>query len=94
MTGIKDDWIAILCFDSEDHLQAWLDSPERHALLRETDDFIEGTTLQAVRTGCQPIEFAGGFICEARRLKLNAMKTVPVGDLCSFGTCYSEILSG
>ena len=28
--GVQDDYVAILRFDSEDNLNAWLDSPERH----------------------------------------------------------------
>ena len=32
--GVQEDWLAILRFDTEANLQAWLDSPERHKLLR------------------------------------------------------------
>jgi len=28
---VQDDWLAILRFDTEDNLQAWLESPEHHA---------------------------------------------------------------
>jgi uncharacterized protein len=54
LPGIKDDWIAILRFDSEDNLQGWLGSSERQALLREAEDFVEDTALQVARTGFEP----------------------------------------
>ena len=34
MPGVQDDWLAILRFDTEANLQAWLDSPERQKLLQ------------------------------------------------------------
>jgi uncharacterized protein len=33
--GVQDNWLSILRFDTEANLQAWLDSPERHKLLRD-----------------------------------------------------------
>jgi len=33
LPGVQDDWLAILRFDTEANLQAWLDSSERHRLL-------------------------------------------------------------
>lgn len=49
--GVQDDWLSILRFDTEAHLQAWLDSPERHALLEEADAFTERYNARIVRTG-------------------------------------------
>jgi hypothetical protein len=49
--GVQDDWLAILRFDTEGHLQAWLDSPERHALLAEAAPFLEEFHARVVRTG-------------------------------------------
>ncbi len=41
--GVQDDYVAILRFDTEANLQAWLDSPERRRLVEEaeplTDEF-------------------------------------------------------
>jgi len=37
--GVHDDWLIVLSFDSEAHLQAWLDSPERKALIDEGGRF-------------------------------------------------------
>ncbi|MBS0549052.1 MAG: antibiotic biosynthesis monooxygenase [Proteobacteria bacterium] len=37
--GVHDDWLIVLSFDTEEHLQAWLDSPERKALIDEGGHF-------------------------------------------------------
>jgi antibiotic biosynthesis monooxygenase (ABM) superfamily enzyme len=49
--GVQDDWLAILRFDTEANLQAWLDSPERNQLLQEASGFIEDVHARIVRTG-------------------------------------------
>ena len=61
--GVQDDWLAILRFDNERNLQAWLDSPERQKLLEESRPFIEGFDARVVRTGFEqwfPAGPAGG----------------------------------
>ena len=49
--GVQDDWLAILRFDSEEHLQGWLDSPVRNKLLKESEAFVEEVHARIVRTG-------------------------------------------
>ena len=49
--GVQDDWLAILRFDSERNLQAWLDSPERKKLLEEAAPLLEEFHARVVRTG-------------------------------------------
>jgi antibiotic biosynthesis monooxygenase (ABM) superfamily enzyme len=49
--GVQDDWLAILRFDNETHLQAWLDSPVRQKLLKESEAFTEEVHARVVRTG-------------------------------------------
>ena len=49
--GVQDDWVTILTFDTEAHLDAWLDSPERHKLLDEATPFSTGVHARKVRTG-------------------------------------------
>jgi len=49
--GVQDDWLAILRFDSESHLQGWLDSPERRKLLEEAEPFVAEYHARVVRTG-------------------------------------------
>src|SRR5262249_27336151 len=49
--GVQQDWLAILRFDTEAHLQAWLDSPERKKLLEEATDFTQEFHARIVRTG-------------------------------------------
>jgi antibiotic biosynthesis monooxygenase (ABM) superfamily enzyme len=61
--GVQDDWLAILRFDNERNLQAWLDSPERQNLLKESTPFVEGSNVRVVRTGFEqwfPAGPAGG----------------------------------
>ena len=49
--GVQDDWVTILTFDTEDHLDAWLNSPERHKLLDAATGFSAGVHARKVRTG-------------------------------------------
>ena len=44
--GVQDDWVTILTFDTEDHLDAWLNSPERHKLLDAATGFSRGARPQ------------------------------------------------
>ena len=61
--GVQDDWLAILRFDSEAHLQAWLDSPVRQKLLKESEAFTQEVHFRIARTGFDqwfPMGGAGG----------------------------------
>src|SRR6202040_3668647 len=49
--GVQDDWLAILRFDTERNLQAWLDAPGRKKLLGEAAPFLEEFHARVVRTG-------------------------------------------
>jgi antibiotic biosynthesis monooxygenase (ABM) superfamily enzyme len=49
--GVQDHWLAILRFDTEATLQAWLNSPERQKLLREAAPFTEEFHARIARTG-------------------------------------------
>lgn len=49
--GVQDDWLAILRFDTDRNLRAWLDSPERQQLLKEGAPFLEEFHARMVRTG-------------------------------------------
>jgi uncharacterized protein len=49
--GVQDDWVSILTFDTEAHLDAWLNSPERQKLLDEATGFSAGVHARKVRTG-------------------------------------------
>ena len=48
---MQDDWLAILRFDTEKSLQAWLDSSERKKLLQESAPFLEEFHARVVRAG-------------------------------------------
>jgi antibiotic biosynthesis monooxygenase (ABM) superfamily enzyme len=49
--GVQDDWLTILRFDTEEHLQAWLSSPQRQQLLKEGEAFTAESHMRTVRTG-------------------------------------------
>jgi antibiotic biosynthesis monooxygenase (ABM) superfamily enzyme len=49
--GVQDDWLSILCFDSQANLDAWLASTERRVLLEEAKPFTEEFHARIARTG-------------------------------------------
>jgi uncharacterized protein len=49
--GVQTDWVAILRFDSEVNLEAWLNSPERLKLVEESSAFTEEYHTRVVRGG-------------------------------------------
>jgi hypothetical protein len=49
--GVQDNFVAILRFDSEANLQAWLDSPERLKLVEEAEPLTEEFHARLARTG-------------------------------------------
>ncbi len=49
--GVQDDWVTILSFDSDAHLEAWLNSEQRKQILEEADTFSLDTHIRKVRVG-------------------------------------------
>jgi uncharacterized protein len=49
--GVQEDHVAILRFDSEENLNAWLESPERRRLLDEAEPLTEEFHTRTVRAG-------------------------------------------
>jgi antibiotic biosynthesis monooxygenase (ABM) superfamily enzyme len=49
--GVQDDWVTIIQFDNESHLNAWMESPERKKLLDEANAFTKESHYRIVRTG-------------------------------------------
>jgi uncharacterized protein len=49
--GVQDGWVAIVRFDSDASLDAWLKSPERQALLAEGERLSDEVRARIVRTG-------------------------------------------
>jgi antibiotic biosynthesis monooxygenase (ABM) superfamily enzyme len=49
--GVQEDHVAILRFDSEENLNAWLDSPERRRLVEEAEPLTEEFRTRMVRAG-------------------------------------------
>jgi uncharacterized protein len=60
---LETGWTTVLRFNSLDNLNAWLDSPQRAALLKESEELIEGFHAQRVDTsfpGWAPTDPATG----------------------------------
>lgn len=49
--GFQDSWVTMLRFDSPKHLDDWLASPERQALVVDADAFVEKSEVRAARSG-------------------------------------------
>jgi uncharacterized protein len=49
--GVQESWIAIVRFDSDASLDAWMKSPERQELLAEGERLSEEVRARIVRTG-------------------------------------------
>jgi hypothetical protein len=49
--GVQDDFIAILRFDSDANLRAWLDSPQRQALIEEAAPLTAEFHTRTVQSG-------------------------------------------
>ncbi len=57
--GRDGHWTSILRYDSAEHLEAWMNAPERKTLLSETGEFIESEELMRLATsfpGWVPID--------------------------------------
>jgi uncharacterized protein len=49
--GIRDHWVTTVAFDSDEHLEAWLNSPRRAELLTELENFSTANELKKVHNG-------------------------------------------
>jgi hypothetical protein len=49
--GVQDDWVTIVQFDNESHLNVWMNSPERQKLIDEANAFTQESHYRIVRTG-------------------------------------------
>jgi antibiotic biosynthesis monooxygenase (ABM) superfamily enzyme len=58
--GIQDDWVTVVQFDSEEHLNAWLTSSERQRLLAEANAFTTESHYRTVRSGFEQWFRVGG----------------------------------
>lgn len=77
IAGLHDDWVVILSFDADANLNAWLDSPQRRALLAEGGDFNAGLTVKRASYGFnfwfpagQPAAESPSFIFKSNMLVL------------------------
>jgi antibiotic biosynthesis monooxygenase (ABM) superfamily enzyme len=51
IAGVQADWLTILRFDTQENLQAWLESPIRKAILAEAADLTEEFHYRVARSG-------------------------------------------
>jgi antibiotic biosynthesis monooxygenase (ABM) superfamily enzyme len=49
--GVQDQWVTMLAFDTPEHLQAWLRSPARAALLGRAQTLMADTETRVVKSG-------------------------------------------
>ncbi|NQX13796.1 antibiotic biosynthesis monooxygenase [Microbacteriaceae bacterium VKM Ac-2855] len=49
--GVQEDWVVVLSFDTDENLNRWIDSPERRALLAQSDAFTEELSLTRASYG-------------------------------------------
>ncbi len=49
--GVQDDWVTMLRFDSEEHLQAWMASAQRQRLVDQSAAFTAGFRTRTIRSG-------------------------------------------
>ena len=49
--GVQEDWLAVVKFDGNEHLQSWLGSAERAQLLTEAGPFTQEFHTRIARTG-------------------------------------------
>jgi antibiotic biosynthesis monooxygenase (ABM) superfamily enzyme len=71
--GVQDDWVTILQFDSEAHLNAWMTSPERQKLLDEASAFTTETHARTVRSGFEQWFRVDGGAAQAPAWKQNML---------------------
>ena len=49
--GVQENYVAILRFESEETLQGWMNSPERHRLLEQAERLTDDVHARIVRSG-------------------------------------------
>ena len=49
IVGVQGDWVAVLSYDTDAHMRAWLSSPQRAALLADEASFDERARVHIVR---------------------------------------------
>jgi antibiotic biosynthesis monooxygenase (ABM) superfamily enzyme len=51
IAGVQPDWVAILRYDTEEHMRVWLESDERRILIEENRSFGTHARVRVVRSG-------------------------------------------
>ncbi|GJE13740.1 MULTISPECIES: antibiotic biosynthesis monooxygenase [Methylobacterium] len=78
--GVQEDFVAILRFDSEANLQAWMDSPARQALVREaaplTAEFHTRTVQSGFEQWFRDVTPAGGAAPAAWKMNMIVVLTL------------------
>lgn len=71
--GVQSDWIAILSYDTDAHMRAWLSSPERASLLADGASFDERARVHIVRNELDAWFNVGGTGASAPAWKRNML---------------------
>jgi len=64
--GIQDDYVVVFRFDSSPHLDAWLRSDSRKALLARGENLFAGDARQHVVAGSRPATRGAGIVVSTR----------------------------
>ncbi len=64
--GIQDDYVVVFRFDSPPHLDAWLRSDSRKALLARGENLFAGDARQQVVAGSRPATRGAGIVVSTR----------------------------
>jgi uncharacterized protein len=70
LRGVHDDWLIVINFDSDTHMTAWLESPERQALLEQGGRFGRDLRLHRTNYGFD-FWFPGGGPTDRHRVFKN-----------------------
>jgi antibiotic biosynthesis monooxygenase (ABM) superfamily enzyme len=71
--GVQPDWVAILSYDTDEHMRAWLSSRERAELLRDGASFDERARVHIVRNELDAWFNTGGDAPRAPAWKRNML---------------------
>jgi antibiotic biosynthesis monooxygenase (ABM) superfamily enzyme len=82
----QQEWVTLLRFDSNEHLDNWLQSDDRSRLLREADEIIDRSNQRRVRTS-----FEGWFKFGADDKPPPSWKQAAIVLLCLFPVVMLEI---
>lgn len=65
--GVQEKWYVIVYFDTQEHLNQWINSPERQSLLKSGEELFGSYQFRSFKTGLE-----SWFTQEANELEINS----------------------